>query len=185
VVLTSDGSVAGSKVKLAHNPTGSSGTYTDPAGIAVNPNNKLGTNFCGPDWILKISPITYKVDRSTASDPKLVREQPSGNTASDVLLADQVIGFKVGALLWNNCTTTCTSDDESTYNYDASSYVSGGTAQAYNYSLIRSIQIELIGRTTPNFAPTYVFRNAFDGGPYQIESDSVVLNPRNLSMNNN
>lgn len=185
VILSADGSVSGGKVRLQHNAAAANGTYADPAGIAVNPNNKLGTNFCGTDWILKISPITYKVDTSTASDPKLIREQPSGNTSSDVELADQIIGFKLGAILWNNCTSTCTSDDESTYNYDASTYSSGGTAQAYNYSLIRSIQIQLIGRTVPDFSPSYVFRNSFDGGPYQIESDSVVLNPRNLSMNNN
>jgi len=184
-VLTQDGSVAGGKVKLQHNGSGANGTFADPAGISTNANNKLGTNFCGTDWLLKINPITYRVDTTTASNPKLVREQPSGNTASDVTLAEQMVGFKVGALLWNNCITTCVSDDESTYNYDASSYVSGGNAQAYNYSLIRSIQIEMIGRTVPNTAPTYVFRNSFDSGPYQIESSSVVLNPRNLSMNNN
>jgi len=182
VVLTSDGQVSGGKVKLAHNPAGSNGTYTDPIGIASYPNNKLGTQFCNNDWVLKISPITYKVDSSNSLDPKLVREQPTGST--DVTLAEQVIGFKVGAMLWNNCTSGCTSDDESTYNFDDSSYVSGGTAQAHNYSLIRSIQIELIGRTVPNNAPTYVYRNGFDGGPYQIESVSVVMNPRNLSMNN-
>lgn len=183
-VLTQDGSVAGGKVKLQHNGSGANGTFTDPAGISTNANNKLGTNFCGTDWVLKMNAITYKVDTSTASDPKLVREQPSGNTASDVVLAEQIVGYKVGAILWNNCVTTCTSDDESTYNYDASTYVSGGNAQSYNYSLIRSVQIEFIGRTTPNYAPTYVFRNGFDSGPYQIESSSTVLNPRNLSMNN-
>ena len=183
-VLTQDGSVAGGKVKLQHNGSGANGTYADPAGIATNPNNKLGIQFCNTDWVLKMNAIKYKVDTSTASDPKLIREQPAGST-NDVVLAEQVVGFKVGAILWNNCVTTCTSDDASTYNYDSSTYASGGNAQAYNYSLIRSVQIEFIGRTTPNFAPTYVFRNGFDSGPYQIESSSTVLNPRNLSMNNN
>lgn len=183
-ILTQDGSVAGGKVKLQHNGSSSvDGTFPDPAGVSTHANNKLGINFCGTDWVLKMNSITYKVDTSTASDPQLVRIQPSNN-GTPVLLADQVIGFKVGAILWNNCVSTCTSDDESTYNYDASSYVSGGNPQAYNYSLIRSVQIEMIGRTVPNFAPTYVFRNSFDSGPYQIESSSTVLNPRNLSMNN-
>ena len=185
VVLTKDGQVSGNKIQLQHNPTGADGSGGDPAYITNNPNNKLtGTNYCVTDWVLKIIPTTYKVDTTNASDPKLLREQPSGVTANDVVLAEQVIGFKVGAILWNNCTSSCTSDDESTYNYDASTYSSGGATQAYNYSLVQSVQIALIGRTTPNFAPTYVFRNGFDKGPYQIESASLVINPRNITMNN-
>jgi prepilin-type N-terminal cleavage/methylation domain-containing protein len=184
VILSSDGSVSGGKVQLQHNPTASDGTNSsDLTGIATNPNNKLGTNFCGSDWVLKISPITYKVDTSTPSDPKLIREQPTGST-NDVVVAEQVVGFKVGAIIWNSCTPSCTSDDGSTYNYDASTYTSGGVSQAYNYSLIRSVQIELIGRTNPNPDPTYRYRNGFDGGPYQIESVSIVVNPRNLTMSN-
>lgn len=183
-VLTKDGNVSGGKVQLQHNPTGANGTGGDPAYITNNANNKLGVNYCASDWVLKIIPITYKVDTSNSSNPKLIREQPSGNTASDTVLAEQVVGFKVGAILWNNCTTTCVSDDQSTYNYDASTYSSGGTAQAYNYSLIQSVQIEMIGRTPPNFSPSYVFRNGFDKGPYQIESSSLVINPRNITMNN-
>lgn len=184
VILTKDGSVSGSKVQLQHNPTGADGTNaSDPAFISVNPNNKLGTTFCNADWILKISPISYKVDTSTPSDPKLIREQPSGST-NDVVVAEQVIGFKVGAITWNSCTPACTSDDGSTYNYDSSSYVSGGVAQPYNFSLIRSVQLEVIARTNPNPDPSYVYRNGFDGGPYQIQSVSVVVNPRNLTMSN-
>ena len=183
VVLSKDGKVAGGKVQLDHNKTALDGSGGDPAYITNNSNNKLGSNFCATDWVLKILPVSYKVDITNPNDPKLIREQPSGST-NDVVLAEQVVGFKIGALLWNNCTTTCTSDDESTYNYDASSYQSGGAGQAYNYTLVQSIQVELIGRTTPNFAPTYVFRNGFDQGPYQIESASVVINPRNITMNN-
>jgi type II secretory pathway pseudopilin PulG len=183
-ILTKDGKVSGGKVQLQHNPTGADGSGGDPAYITTNSNNKLGTNFCASDWVLKILPITYKVDTTNAADPKLIREQPSGNSASDVVLAEQVVGLKIGAILWNNCTAACVSDDQSTYNYDASTYSSGGAAQAYNYSLVQSIQIELIGRTTPNFSPSYVFRNGFDHGPYQIESASLVINPRNVTMNN-
>jgi prepilin-type N-terminal cleavage/methylation domain-containing protein len=186
VTLSKDGSVSGSKVQLQHNPTAANGTNSsafDPVGITTNPNNKLGTTFCSSDWILKILPITYKVDTSTASNPKLIREQPSGST-NDIVVAEQLIGFKVGAITWNSCSPACTSDDGSTYNYDSSTYASGGVAQAYNYSLIRSVQIELIGRTTPNPDPSYKYRNGFDGGPYQIESVSIVVNPRNLTMSN-
>jgi len=188
-ILSKDGKVTGGKVQLQHNPTAADGTNGsgDPAGINSYPNNKLGVSFCPADWILKILPITYKVDTSIASDPKLIREQPSGST-NDVVLAEQIIGFKVGAITWNSCNVSCTSDDGSTYNYDDSSYTDSSsgasTPQAHNYSLIRSVQIELIGRTTPNPDPTFRYRNGFDGGPYQIESVSVVVNPRNLTMNN-
>jgi hypothetical protein len=184
VVLTKDGSVSGSKVQLQHNPTGADGTNaSDPAFITVNPNNKLGTTFCSTDWILKISPITYKVDTSTPSDPKLIREQPSGS-ANDVVVAEQLVGFKLGAIIWNSCTPACTSDDGSTYNYDSSTYSNSSGSQAYNFSLIRSVQMEVIARTNPNPDPTYVYRNGFDGGPYQIQSVSIVVNPRNLTMSN-
>jgi prepilin-type N-terminal cleavage/methylation domain-containing protein len=184
VVLTKDGSVSGSKVQLQHNPTGANGTNaSDPAFITVNPNNKLGTTFCSTDWILKISPITYKVDTSTPSDPKLIREQPSGS-ANDVVVAEQLVGFKLGAIIWNSCTPACTSDDGSTYNYDSSTYSNSSGSQAYNFSLIRSVQMEVIARTNPNPDPTYVYRNGFDGGPYQIQSVSIVVNPRNLTMSN-
>lgn len=185
VILSKDGAVTGGKVQLQHNKTAADGTNPlgDPAGITSYANNKLGASFCPGDWILKINPITYKVDTSTASNPKLIREQPSGST-NDVVLAEQVVGFKVGAIIWNSCTPSCTSDDGSTYIYDDSTYSSGGVLQKHNYTLIRSVQIELIGRTTPNFDPTYRYRNGFDGGPYQIESVSVVVNPRNLTMNN-
>ncbi len=178
VILTSNGSVSGAKVQLQHNPTGANGTNSsDPAYIAVNPSNKLGTSFCGTDWILKISPISYKVDTSTPSDPKLIREQPSGST-NDVVVAEQIIGFKVGAITWNS------TDDGYTYNYDSSSYSDASGPQAYNFSLIRSVQMELIARTNPNPGPAYVYRNGFDGGPYQIQSVSIVVNPRNLTMSN-
>ena len=98
-----------------------------------------------------------------------------------------MIGFKVGAALWAN------SDDCGIYNYYASNPLgspplcdAGANTSGYNneFWLIRSIQISLIGRTTPATDPTYTYRNGFDNGPYQIESVSVVVNPRNLSMNN-
>jgi hypothetical protein len=44
--------------------------------------------------------------------------------------------------------------------------------------------MEVIARTNPNPDPSYVYVNGFDGGPYQIQSISVVVNPRNLTMSN-
>ncbi|MHB8542055.1 MAG: PilW family protein [Candidatus Acidiferrales bacterium] len=174
IVLTDNGAVSGSKIQLQHNPTGANGTGTDPLGITVNANNKLGTTFCSNDWIIKLNGITYYVDTTNPSDPLLMRSQ--GGVATQ--LADQIIGFKVGAALWDGTTSSIT------YNYDASTYVSPtGAADPYDYTLIRSIRTSLIGRTTPSFDANYKYRNLFDNGPYQIQGISIVVNPRNLSMN--
>lgn len=166
-ILTGDGSVTGGKVKLPHNPTGVDGTNSsgaDPLALSnTADSNKLGVQFCNTDWVLKLSPITYQVDASDPTNPKLTRTQ-GGQTN---VISEQIIGFKVGAAVWNG-----TTDD--TYSFDASTY-------SHDWSLIRSVRVSLIGRTQTDIANS--FRNSFDGGPYKIESVSVVINPRNLSMN--
>jgi type II secretory pathway pseudopilin PulG len=176
-ILTADADVSGGKVRLQHNPTGADGTndpLLDPLGITTNPNNKLGTEFCDDDWILKLSPISYSVDTSVPANPKLMRTQGG---ASGVV-AEQVIGFKLGASIWND------SNGTDQYYFDASEYpnADGSGTDPYNYTLVRSVRVSLIGRTTPVTDPTYNFRNTFDNGPYQIQAVSVVVNPRNLSM---
>ncbi|HEY5027320.1 MAG TPA: prepilin-type N-terminal cleavage/methylation domain-containing protein [Candidatus Angelobacter sp.] len=165
--LTSDGQVTGGKVKLAHNPTGVDGTNSttaDPLGLTnTADSNKLGVQFCNTDWVLKLSPITYQVDASDPTDPKLTRTQ-GGQTN---VIAEQIIGFKVGAAVWNGATDV-------TYSFDANSY-------NHDWSVIRAVRVSMIGRTPADI--TNNFRNTFDGGAYKIESVSVVINPRNLSMN--
>jgi prepilin-type N-terminal cleavage/methylation domain-containing protein len=166
-VLTSDGSISGGKVQLQHNPTGANGINTsanDPLNITQSgDSNKLGEQFCVGDWILKLSPITYSVDASDNTNPKLVRKQGGVTTT----VSEQIIGFKAGASIWNG-----TSDN--TYSFDSSSY-------ANDFTLIRSVRISVIGRTSPDY--NNKFRNTFDQGPYKVEAVSVVVNPRNLSMN--
>ncbi len=168
-ILTSDGQVTGGKVKLAHNPTGVDGTNSvanDPLALTnTADSNKLGTQFCTTDWVLKLAPITYTVDATDPTDPKLVR---IGGGQTNVI-AEQIIGFKVGATIWNAATGT-----DNTYSFDASSY-------NHDWPLIRSVRVSMIGRTPADWSST--FRNSFDGGPYKIESVSVVINPRNSSMN--
>jgi len=146
------------------------------------PSVTFGTNYCSADWIIKLSPITYSV--AANSDPnnpwQLVRTQ--SGTSSVVM--DQIIGFKVGASIWDvdvlcGYTTPC-------YNYQASSYAIGSAtagSAAWNFSLIRSVRASLIGRTTPNYSSQYTYRNTFDSGPYQVQGTAVVVNPRNMSMN--
>lgn len=172
-ILTSGGRVAGGRVQLQHNPTAADGSNSgaaDPLGLTTNPSNKLGATFCPTDWILKISPVVYSVDTTDPTDPKLTRAQ--GGVSS--VVADQIIGFKVGASIWN--AATATSND--IYNFDASTY-------AFDYSSIRSIRISLIGRTAPLNSAESNYQNSFDGGHYRIEAISTVINPRNLSMKDN
>ena len=166
VVLTSDGQVTGGKVKLAHNPTGADGTSSDPLAIANSADsNKLGTQFCNSDWVLKISAITYGVDATNPADPKLTRTQ--GGVTN--VLAEQVIGFKVGASIWNG-------DTDNPYSFDATSY-------NHDWSLIRSVRVSIIGRGNYIQDVNNKFVNTFDQGKYKVQGISVVISPRNLSMN--
>jgi prepilin-type N-terminal cleavage/methylation domain-containing protein len=172
-ILSGGDSVVGGRVQLKHNPTAADGTNSgsfDPLALTTNPSNKLGSTFCPTDWVLKISPVIYKVDTTNPGDPTLTRTQ--GGVTS--VVADQIVGFKVGASIWN--AATATSNDN--YNFDASTY-------AYDYSSIRSIRISLIGRTAPLNSAQSNYRNSFDGGSYRIEAISTVINPRNLSMKDN
>jgi hypothetical protein len=193
VILTQAPVVAGLAVQFTFNATNSDGTNTgvnwqtnDPLDIAAcnggacpTPNS-FGHQFCGGDWILKLSPISYYVNSSNPNDPQLIRKQ-AGNP---VVVMDQVIGFKVGATIWNSITNTM----KTQYNYDASTYNVNNSSpppydSAYMFSLVRSARVSLIARTKPSTDPSFTFRNAFDRGPYQVQGASVVVNPRNLSMN--
>ena len=204
VVLTAAPTVAGSAVKFTFSPTldytdpvsgikykGYNSLANDPLDITAcdglstcstasqgQPGSKLGEQFCGTDWILKLAPITYQVDLSNPADPTLTRTQ-SGTTTT---VMDQVLGFKVGAAIWNATTDT----DATTYNYQASTYTNNTTNDmAYNFTLVRSVRVSLIGRTTPSTDPNYKFRNTFDNGAYQVQGTAVVVNPRDMSMNDN
>ena len=158
----------------------------DPLNITTSGASSAGVPYGNQyvstsDWVIRLDPITYQVDTTTASDPKLVRLRGGANQQT---LVDQVIGFKLGAITWN--AGFATPDDNLSYNYYASNATGGSPAgYANQFWLIRSVQMSLIARTTPNPDATYTYRNGFDGGPYQIESVSVVVNPRNLSMNGN
>jgi hypothetical protein len=166
-LVTTDASVVGSTVKITHNITNADGTNSasnDPLSITNSADiGVLGVQYCPTDFVLKLAPISYYVDASDKTNPKLMRLQ--NGTAN--IVSEQVIGFKVGASIWNGTSAL-------TYDFDASHY-------SHNWSAIRSVRISLIGRTGPN--PGGSFQNTFDGGNYKVESVSVVVNPRNLSMN--
>jgi prepilin-type N-terminal cleavage/methylation domain-containing protein len=152
----------------------------------------FGTSFCGSDWIFKLAPVTYYVNSSNPSDPQLTRIK----LGTPTVVMDQVIGFKVGATIWNSVHSDITWGT-SYYFYDASKYnintpinTTTGLAQTpagpdspFLFSFIRAVRVSLIGRTQPATDPSFTFTNAFDGGRYYVQGASVIVSPRNLSMN--
>jgi hypothetical protein len=164
---------------LANDPLG----FTIVSSLQDSPpaaSTKLGNQFCGTDWVMKLLPTTYQVDTSNPQDAKLDRIQ--GGVTN--VIAEQVIGFKVGVATWNNATASASSScnpanddgDSDCYHFNPNDYFN-------DFTLVRSVRISLIGRTNPDPDPTYTFRNTFDGGPYQVVGATVVVNPRNMSMN--
>ncbi len=165
---------------LANDPLNIAAFEPAPNGSTTNGNPMVTNSFCSVDYVLGLAPITYSVSTTTPSNPQLMRTQNGVST----VLAQQVIGFKVGAMMLN-VTTSCTYDSTvnlSLYCYDSSN---DGAAGGYKsqWTNVRSVQISLIGRTNPNPGANYTYRNGFDSGPYQIEGVNVVVNPRNMSMN--
>jgi hypothetical protein len=123
-----------------------------------------------------LAPITYQVNSSNPSDPILTRTQ-GGVTAT---VMEQIVGFKVGATIFNSVLNDF---NNPYYVYDASKYTTQSTNDgAYNFSLLRSVRVSLIGRTVPATTSNYVYRNTFDGGPYQVQGTAVVVNPRNMNF---
>ncbi|HYL10407.1 MAG TPA: prepilin-type N-terminal cleavage/methylation domain-containing protein [Candidatus Acidoferrales bacterium] len=179
-VLTANGAASGSNVQLQHTPVPLSGSNTssnDPLGITTSPptgatpTTTLGTSFCAADWVFNLTQnsVSYSVDTATdPNNPRLMRTK-GGN--ADVV-AEQVIGFKVGAATWNNATAT----SSDFYDFNAADY-------GFDYGSIRSIRVSLIVRSSPAATDANdPYRNAFDGAPYRIQAMSVAINPRNLSM---
>jgi prepilin-type N-terminal cleavage/methylation domain-containing protein len=171
-------------VKVTHGATNADGTNSSTANdvqqITVNQDTAAGTyqnlnlsdSYCATDYVLRLTPVMYSVDTATdASNPTLVRQEPGGATSTVQKLAEQIIGFKVMVTLFND-------PAGNVYHWKNSDYLN-------NYTLVRSIRISLIGRTVPTTDPTYTFRNTFDGGPYQVQGTSIVVNPRNMSMGDN
>jgi prepilin-type N-terminal cleavage/methylation domain-containing protein len=170
-------------VKLSHssltNANGTNVSADDPTNMSVNSPDQTTSQFCASDYIVRLIPIQYCVDTATdPTNPTLRRIQLVGDAttpacSTGVGLANQIIGFKVGATL------TLGATDTSTYDFDARTF---GTGSGYDYTQIHSVMVSMIGRTTPNPDPSYTFQNSFDGGPYQIQGVSVVINPRNMNF---
>ncbi len=195
-ILTANAAAAGANVALTYGATNANGTnnaapVNDRLNLTLAANvdpvlipTTLTDSFCsGTDWVVKVAPITYSVD--TAIDPAgptLVRTENGVENA----IASQIIGFKVGAatVVLNG---GAVSGSSAAYCYNSGST----TAPCYDnqFDEVRSIRISLIGRTPPklysnsNVNSTTLFTNTFDGQPYKIQALSIIVNPRNLSMN--
>jgi hypothetical protein len=182
VKLTAGGSVSSGNILISINATNADGTNTatnDPLAITTHSNttdnggfSELGVQFCNADWVLRLQPTTYSVDLTNPNDPKLARTQ----NGVEAIVAEQIIGFRVGASLWNDPTDT----DTQKYNYQASTFGTG-----YDFTLIRSIRASIIGRTVPSNSRGQPIQNSFDGGNYAILGAEIVVNPRNMSMGDN
>jgi prepilin-type N-terminal cleavage/methylation domain-containing protein len=174
MVLSKSGQVTGGKVQFQHNPTAtynntvSQNSYSDDYYNIANPNNnnKLGTQFCSTDWVLRVNATTYGVDTSNPANPVLVR---SSNNNKPQTIADQIIGFRIGSFAQDNTTLNYQ------WEYDTTNY---------DFNTIQAVRASLIGRTNPISGSIAGFRNTFDNGTYKVEGVSIVVDPRNLSMNN-
>jgi prepilin-type N-terminal cleavage/methylation domain-containing protein len=194
-VLSQAASASGANVLLTFGQTTSTGTNSstanDPLNLTTTANvdpalvsTTLTNSFCsGTDWVVKVAPITYQVDATTTpTNPTLTRTE-NGVINS---IASQIVGFKVGAstVVLNGGAVAGSSG---AYCYNAAST----TSPCYDnqFDQIRSIRISLIGRTPPslysnsNVYNSAVFTNSFDGQTYKIQALSIIVNPRNLSMN--
>jgi len=196
VVLTQNGQAAGANgVKLNHNPS-AGGKYTNSVNqaqylddyynlnYAISNNNanngaffgsnKIGTSFCDTAWVFKVSATTYGVDLSNPNDPTLVR---SVNNGHPQVIADQIIGFKVGVWALDNVAQAqgqpVPSQTPGWY-YDTTTY---------DLNTVQGVRISVVGRTNPSTGYAAGFRNTLDNGRYKIEAASIVVDPRNLSMN--
>jgi hypothetical protein len=191
ITLTTAGSASGTTVTLHYNTTNSLVNVSSPLFQPLNTvaNDPLGItthtvqadngsavfspgNYGNSDWILRLQAITYQVDVTNPANPVLDRIQ--GGVTN--VLAQQIIGFRIGASLWNDVHDT----DAQPYNYQASTFGTG-----YDFTIVRSVRVSVIGRTTPGSTGMYNYQNSFDGGPYQVLGAAVVVNPRNLSMADN
>lgn len=203
VTLTADATVSGGYVQLQTSASGS--TSSDPLGIIYKAGgttyfqNALANSYPVGAYIIDLgtgaNAITYAVmaNPSNSNDPQLVRCPGTACTTSNAqVVADQVIGFKVGAALWNYQASNAT--DIANYIYNAATYCSDQVSgvncltwppaayDPYDFALVRAVRVSVVARTPPRNDPTLsLIHNGFDGGPYLVQQASTVVDLRNLS----
>jgi Tfp pilus assembly protein PilW len=123
------------------------------------------------DYVVKlIKSASYSVDATNPANPKLIRTSATGT--QDVI-AEQIIGFTVGAWSSQKVVAGAINPGYSTNPNDFNS----------DWASVRSLQIQIVARATPNSDNPSTFQNAYDQGSYQVQGISVVVNPRNLNTN--
>jgi len=133
----------------------------------------------GLDYVVKVVAGTiYQVDASNAANPKLVRTDVNGNQD---IIAEQIIGFTVGA--WSNNVTSGPLTLIPPITNPASGYTTNPNDFNSDWASVRSLQVQLVVRATPNSDNPSTFQNTYDQGSYQVQGMSVVINPRNLNTN--
>jgi prepilin-type N-terminal cleavage/methylation domain-containing protein len=180
--VTGPATVAGPDISIPHRLTSADFTAnsggalgTDPLGISTVNDASLVTSFCyNTGTVVKLAPpVIYGVDTATnPANPVLFRRVGAG---AQTPIADQIIGFRLVTTL-ANCPLAMT-------DWPAPPAVPACNGNPTNFNQIRTVQISLIGRTTPGANSADSFHNTFDLGPYRIEAVSVTASPRNLSMN--
>jgi prepilin-type N-terminal cleavage/methylation domain-containing protein len=177
VVLDQPADVNGSSIHIHHRSSSVTTPVLCPPALAADTLGIYDKAECAKfqdtfdpatDYVLRLSAITYYIDNTTEpTNPKLIRRV--GLTGNRDVIAEQIIGFKVSA--WSSTW----SPNTNTYSLDPADYSS-------DWTTVKAVRIVLTGRTPPNSDATTTFRNSVDGGPYQVQAVSVVINPRNLSM---
>jgi prepilin-type N-terminal cleavage/methylation domain-containing protein len=206
--LTADATVVGGVINLPLSATGAQSS--DPLGIVYQPGgvtyftDAMAAHFpsvssYAVDLGTGSNAVTYAVQANpaNAADPQLVRCPATLCTnANAQVVTDQVIGFKVGADLWNGkALGVVGAGDIANFTYDGTKYCSDAIAgvdctvaspsqyDPYDFTLVRAVRVSLIGRTTPRADATLhtVFLNGFDSGPYLVQQAGAVVDLRNLS----
>ncbi|MGC2694753.1 MAG: prepilin-type N-terminal cleavage/methylation domain-containing protein [Candidatus Angelobacter sp.] len=181
VVLTSAvGDVQGTSIHVTHDLTTAAGVpavLPDPMKI-INPNDDykcISTFDPAQDYAIGLTGTTYSIDTTDPTNSKLVRTPLGVAAGAKDVIAEQIVGFKVGA--WSSPWSLAVVPPAEDYSFNAA------VDYKNDWTTVRAVKINLMARTPPNSDPTNSsFRNKFDGGPYQVQSISVVINPRNLSM---
>lgn len=174
IVLSADAVLNGNSIQLTTAaPNGLPGCAFGPAAdpLHIYDVGECGrfTNIFRPglDYVVKLSTgTTYSVDASNPANPKLVRTDVNGNVD---IIAEQIIGFTLGA--W------------SSQKAGGAGYTTNPNDYNSDWASVRSIQVQLVARATPNTDNVSAFRNTYDLGSYQVQGVSVVINPRNLNTN--
>lgn len=209
VTLTANATAAAPNITLTHTLAAANGQAAGcPGASCTDPLGLMGSGPSSGFQLAQSASFTlgaYLVDLGTAASTVTYSVQPNPSNAADPQLmrciagvcsavVDQVIGFKLGAALWDNKLATGT--DIANYFYNAANYCNGALADCsvspppaagidpYDFSLVRAVRISMIARTTPHTDQSlYSFKNGFDAGPYLVQQSAVVVDLRNMSNN--